>query len=260
MPPTSIDGTDISGATIDGTEVTEITMDGDVVFSGATSPDTNSLAQFDARQLNLSNGDTVTSWPSTDGTLVADSVGSGGDGTYDSTLLAGEPAVSFPDGEVEYAETNFSHSTPFTTIMVTKFELNDNTNSETAISGGDSTNGFLNYVMGDDIGSGATWRSYNGSDPANEVRRWTPDNNIEIVGTYWNGSSSETVSATDGNTASVTGQDTGSQDISRIGIGGNYNYYTGGVGYLEIIDGTPSNGLRTRVENVGSDWGMSFTF
>jgi len=33
MPPTSIDGTDISGATIDGTEVTEITADGNVVFS-----------------------------------------------------------------------------------------------------------------------------------------------------------------------------------------------------------------------------------
>jgi N-acetylneuraminic acid mutarotase len=32
-PPTSIDGTDITGATIDGTEVTEVTIDGDVVFS-----------------------------------------------------------------------------------------------------------------------------------------------------------------------------------------------------------------------------------
>jgi len=33
MPPTSIDGTDITGATIDGTDVTEITVDGDTVFS-----------------------------------------------------------------------------------------------------------------------------------------------------------------------------------------------------------------------------------
>jgi hypothetical protein len=38
IPPTSIDGTDITGATIDGTDVTEITVDGDVVFSaGAVS-------------------------------------------------------------------------------------------------------------------------------------------------------------------------------------------------------------------------------
>jgi len=33
MPPTSIDGTDITGATIDGTEVQEITVDGDTVFT-----------------------------------------------------------------------------------------------------------------------------------------------------------------------------------------------------------------------------------
>jgi len=32
-PPTSIDGTDITGATIDGQDVQEITVDGDVVFS-----------------------------------------------------------------------------------------------------------------------------------------------------------------------------------------------------------------------------------
>jgi hypothetical protein len=33
MPPTSIDGTDITGATIDGTDVTEITVDGQTVFT-----------------------------------------------------------------------------------------------------------------------------------------------------------------------------------------------------------------------------------
>jgi len=39
IPPTSIDGTDITGATIDGTDVTEITVDGDTVFTaGARAP------------------------------------------------------------------------------------------------------------------------------------------------------------------------------------------------------------------------------
>jgi len=37
IPPTSIDGTDITGATIDGTEVTEITVDGQTVFTGVFS-------------------------------------------------------------------------------------------------------------------------------------------------------------------------------------------------------------------------------
>jgi len=40
MPPTSIDGTDITGATIDGTDVTEITVDGQTVFTaGPDIPD-----------------------------------------------------------------------------------------------------------------------------------------------------------------------------------------------------------------------------
>jgi len=37
MPPTSIDGTDITGATIDGTDVQEITVDGQTVFSAGPS-------------------------------------------------------------------------------------------------------------------------------------------------------------------------------------------------------------------------------
>jgi hypothetical protein len=37
-PPTSIDGTDITGATIDGTDVQEITVDGQTVFSAQTLP------------------------------------------------------------------------------------------------------------------------------------------------------------------------------------------------------------------------------
>jgi hypothetical protein len=38
MPPTSIDGTDITGATIDGTDVTEITVDGQTVFTAGVLP------------------------------------------------------------------------------------------------------------------------------------------------------------------------------------------------------------------------------
>jgi len=51
MIPTSIDGTDITGATIDGTDVTEITVDGDVVFS--SGPDFLSIVDdFEDGNLN----------------------------------------------------------------------------------------------------------------------------------------------------------------------------------------------------------------
>jgi len=43
IPPTSIDGTDITGATIDGTDVTEITVDGQTVFTAVPSLPTAGL-------------------------------------------------------------------------------------------------------------------------------------------------------------------------------------------------------------------------
>jgi len=64
MPPTSIDGTDITGATIDGTDVTEITIDGDTVFSAETLPVaySNLVAwyPFDSSFYGGSNADDVT--------------------------------------------------------------------------------------------------------------------------------------------------------------------------------------------------------
>jgi len=59
MPPTSIDGTDISGATIDGTEVTEITADGQVVFSSGFSI-SGSDAYWNMESLSgTTTGDTI---------------------------------------------------------------------------------------------------------------------------------------------------------------------------------------------------------
>jgi len=53
MIPTSIDGTDITGATIDGTDVQEITVDGDTVFTAETIID-----DFEDGNINEYNGDT----------------------------------------------------------------------------------------------------------------------------------------------------------------------------------------------------------
>jgi len=63
MIPTSIDGTDITGATIDGTDVTEITVDGDTVFSAFSGPDDQIYLHDDYNDNKLSsrdNSDTVT--------------------------------------------------------------------------------------------------------------------------------------------------------------------------------------------------------
>jgi hypothetical protein len=64
-PPTSIDGTDITGATIDGTAVQEITVDGQVVFSALSLPN-SAINRF-----KMDEGS---------GATIADSIGSHPDG------------------------------------------------------------------------------------------------------------------------------------------------------------------------------------
>jgi hypothetical protein len=82
MIPTSIDGTDITGATIDGTDVQEITVDGDTVFSAGPSnlpvAYSNLIAwyPFDSAEYGGSNADDVTA-------IIG---GSGDDTAYDGTV------------------------------------------------------------------------------------------------------------------------------------------------------------------------------
>jgi len=82
MIPTSIDGTDITGATIDGTDVQEITVDGQTVFSAGPSnlpvAYSNLVAwyPFDSATYGGSNADDVTA-------ILG---GSGDDTAYDGTV------------------------------------------------------------------------------------------------------------------------------------------------------------------------------
>jgi len=58
MPPTSIDGTDITGATIDGQDVQEITVDGQTVFT-AGPPIVDDFEDGNLTKYNRSEGNTA---------------------------------------------------------------------------------------------------------------------------------------------------------------------------------------------------------
>jgi len=82
-PPTSIDGTDITGATVDGTEVTEITIDGETVFTAG--PDTPIVDNFESGNLtsggwsgNTGSYDVNSSFPVEAGTFSVKYTSSGG--------------------------------------------------------------------------------------------------------------------------------------------------------------------------------------
>jgi len=111
MPPTSIDGTDITGATIDGTDVQEITVDGDTVFSAESLPVaySNLVAwyPFDSSFYGGSNGDDVTalfnSGQSGDSTAYDGTVNGP---TYQSSAGASDINAGANSGAFEFEGSN----------------------------------------------------------------------------------------------------------------------------------------------------------
>jgi len=120
MPPTSIDGTDITGATIDGTDVQEITVDGDTVFT-AVPPGAFDITQF-SLDTSISTRDSTTTgirW-SNDGTKMFE-VGRGSEKIYE-----------------------FTASTPFEITSLTfQTDINAQNNSTEDIEFGDDGNVLL---------------------------------------------------------------------------------------------------------------------
>jgi len=99
IPPTSIDGTDITGATIDGTDVQEITVDGDVVFSAAaTLPTAGLLHRYDASELTgETDGQNVDTFPDLAG---GNDLSRTGTVLYESNGINGLPALeTFDNGD-----------------------------------------------------------------------------------------------------------------------------------------------------------------
>ena len=116
IPPTSIDGTDITGATIDGTDVTEITVGGDVVFSAeATLPTQNLIHRYD-----FSASSTTT-------TFVEDLAGSDDltTGSFQGfRTLNGLQVGDFDDDFIKGSWSS-SPSEPFSYATVIKFDDTD---------------------------------------------------------------------------------------------------------------------------------------
>jgi len=104
MPPTSIDGTNITGATIDGTDVQEITVDGQTVFQAVPSIPEADLYHYDATSLGLADGDPVSSWADLS-TRNADLSIVSGSPTYEDNVINGLPAVRY-DGTDDRHESS----------------------------------------------------------------------------------------------------------------------------------------------------------
>ena len=163
IPPTSIDGTDITGATIDGTDVQEITVDGDVVFTSTTADpvaksDLIAWYRFESSGLltdsadNSSFGD-ATAYDLTEqgqSTTESNSVSSGGaTDVIDGTSSGYYDMVA--DGNIEASLTNLS--TPFTVMGWFNPDGVDTGSGNQALFGdwdGSSSDWYMRYRDGTD--------------------------------------------------------------------------------------------------------------
>jgi len=139
MIPTSIDGTDITGATIDGTDVQEITVDGDTVFTAAAIPQAGLQQRYRASELNLVNGDPVSTWPDTSANAF-DAVVDSGSPTFVQT--SDGFAVNF-DGNNDYFKIeNVPSDNDFSIFLILEV-LDANTENYLYSAGYNSEDSFL---------------------------------------------------------------------------------------------------------------------
>jgi len=249
IPPTSIDGTDITGATIDGTDVTEITVDGDTVFSAVAIPDEGDLhARYDATKLLLNDGDTVSTW--SDQTGNGHDLTAGEAPTFKTSIINGNPVVRF-DGIDEYLSTSFGTlPQPNHIFMVIKKQTNGSDTSLRFIAYGlSSGNRHAPYV------NGGTWR-FTAEVGTAIVSGVGIDTNPHINATLGNGTSSTL--RLDG--SQIASGDAGADDLTGLKVGTrNSEIQFGDFDIGEIlVYGQDKSGIQTDVEQYLSDkWGIT---
>jgi len=116
MPPTSIDGSDITGATIDGQDVSEITVDGNVVFeAGPDIPDVSMFQDPIHQYLASENYATSTGdWTDTISNITATE-----NGSPSKTSVDGRDAIYYQSGDDHtYSDSTLTGSGEFSMFAV----------------------------------------------------------------------------------------------------------------------------------------------
>jgi len=242
MPPTSIDGTDITGATIDGQDVQEITVDGDTVFSGIPDSDVN----YDATKLTgFSDGDPIDTWPDEAGANDLSQATASLQPTYQTGEINGKPIVRY-DGADDFHRVSFSTvSQPFQHFVVYKHR--SNTINRWLIDGA-STPAFYYETDGSNRREMFAGSAIKGSDD---------DTNPHILTTRFDGASSSF--RIDG-TTDASGN-AGSNGLDGLTVGArntNANHGDYDVGEILVFFSALSTSDRDAVESFLADkWGIT---
>jgi len=202
MIPTSIDGTDITGATIDGQDVQEITVDGQTVFTSGLPDQANIIANYDALALSgISDGQIVNTWTDESGNGRDMSPDDGTDPRYETNEINGNPAV---EGQSDYFNDGNFLPNAFTYYCVYKQSGGDDkTLAATYQSFGSFFNGWLcEFELGSirvGYGDGST-----GDQVANNFTN-PQDGNPHILATVVDGNNGRILNRIDNSETDNTG-------------------------------------------------------
>jgi len=236
-PPTSIDGTEITGATIDGQEVQEITIDGQTVFEAVALSDTL-FAQYDFRQ--------------EDGSVpVVDQSGNGNtlvSGSYSgvSRSIGGQQAGDFDGTDSVGLGGELSNPVQMPLVIYFVMELDVIKNCE---------------IINDGTGSGTrvhldiSNQSEMFMDPGNGPRGFFPNPGQFLFTIVFDGSNSF-MRANGSEVMSGTVRSSVELDTIIIASQAQNGPFDGSVGFLEIHDGFPTISLLTREGQIGSAFGF----
>jgi len=117
MIPTSIDGTDITGATIDGTDVQEITVDGQTVFSASLQLSPNLVHRWTFDNADISSSTLTDVWQNQD-LSIPSTANTGVSGA--SQAYTTNEAVDFNGGRAEAPSKIVDGTTTWSVAFWTK--------------------------------------------------------------------------------------------------------------------------------------------
>jgi hypothetical protein len=242
-PPTSIDGTDITGATIDGQNVEEITIDGQTVFTAAADIPNNAVAQYDATQLTASDGDQIDPWPNEISGLNDLDADNSRTPTFDTSGINNTPSIDMTE---DFFEVSLSLSEPFYYFTVYN---NDDAGSERYIHF-HHVGSAERFVMSERTDE---WRIFS---EGGDISGGSPDSNPHLVSYGVDGSDSF-IRADGAQVASgtVSGDPSGSYQFGNNDFG---RYADGYWGEIVIVEGSMTSGeISTEESRLANKWGLS---
>jgi len=266
IPPTSIDGTDITGATIDGTDVTEITVDGDTVFTGVPDSGVFRLT-FDS--VDTQTGTAIDVWNDFDGTINGATTGVTGelgeaydfDGVDDYVDIPNDPALVLGDGSTD---SSFSVSAWINPDTASKFRI-----ISKADSSSEATREYLFTTTGGNVLALALYDD--GSLVSDQLQRFGQTDFSTLTGTYTNviatydgsGSASGVSLYVNGteesySTTSVGSDYTamrdmgGSVDVGRLADPGDLSYADGKIDDVRLYSKELTSTEVSNLYNTGS--------